>query len=436
MSMARIESFLDRVGLRSILILALAVRLIWIAVCPATPVSDAFIYHDSATRLAHGIGFTDQGGAPLGWWPVGYPALLAGAYRIFGATPRVAYFLNALLGVVAVAGVHRLARELFGERSGRAAALLTATYPSFVLYSTVVLSENATIPIVVWLAWLFLRLIGGGAGRWRECVAAGLVLGAGTYVHASTLLLVLALPLRIVAMREPRRFALARALLAVGIAIATLVPWGLRNQREFGRFSLVSMNGMSNLWMGNHPGTDGGYWPLPAEYRLAPIPDREARLGAIAKSFIREHPGTYLILIGRRLWMTLRSDTSAAQWCETGIARTFGKAAETPLKILTSTAYYALLAWTLLVVTRRAWRREWAWQDGYLLSLSLLVAAPFALIVGGNRYHLPLLPLLMTWASVAWADRPLARGGGLEPRRPTRRVATESATNAALRSPT
>ena len=47
----------------------------------------------------------------LGWWPPLYPAFLSVLYRIFGVHHRVAVFVQAFLGTLVVALVHRIAKR-------------------------------------------------------------------------------------------------------------------------------------------------------------------------------------------------------------------------------------------------------------------------------------------------------------------------------------
>ena len=373
----------------------------WLLFCDNPPPSDTFIYHDSAIHLAAGQGFLDESLKPQGWWPVGYPALLAPFYRIFGASPHVAFVVNALLGALAVLGVHRLAGSLFGERAGRAAALVVTVYPTFVLYTTCIASENAVLAELPWLLWLFVLV--ARTGPWPLTALSGVLLGLGAYVRAPTLFVVAALPLLALLLRRGWIDAAARGALAVVVAVALLLPWGFRNKREFGQFSLVSMNGSSNLWMGNHPGSDGGYTRLPEEFEGKSLVERETELGARAKRFIKEHPGQYAVLTLRRLFLTLRSDTIAAEWNTQGLANRLGRNVAVPFKILCTGAYYLLWAGALAALVMRVRRQWWGWQDWYLIALVALLAFPFVFIVGGNRYHLPMLPLLAVWASARFA---------------------------------
>jgi 4-amino-4-deoxy-L-arabinose transferase-like glycosyltransferase len=393
---------LDRATLGRVVVAAVVVRVIWLLICPADPLSsDTLIYHQGATSLAAGRGFLDASGQPQGWWPVGYPALLAPFYRIFGARPTVAHAVNVLLAALTVAGIHRLALLLFGERSARLAALSFALHPTFILFASCVASENAMIPAVVWLAWLFAR-VGRDERAWRLSAAAGLVLGGAVYVRPTSGAL-LAAPVLLGLLRRERGLRVAgRAAVVGAVALAVLWPWGLRNERAFGVFSVTSMNGASNLWMGNHPGSDGGACTLPGDLEEGPVVPRERLLRQQALRFIGEHPGTYLTLVARRLWLTLRSDTAAVEWNASRITERFGSRAITGFKALTSGVYYLLVA-AAIAAARRRRRAGRDWRDRYLAGLLALLALPFVLIVGGNRYLLPLLPFLAVWAAALLA---------------------------------
>ncbi|WP_394827482.1 hypothetical protein [Pendulispora albinea] len=94
--------------------LALAVRLatvVW-ACDRFPPAGDGTYYHVLATRMAEGHGYTwlwpDGAVTYAAHYPVGYPALLALGYVVFGARPVVAMVINALLGAAMTFAVYRL----------------------------------------------------------------------------------------------------------------------------------------------------------------------------------------------------------------------------------------------------------------------------------------------------------------------------------------
>lgn len=377
-------------------------RLTWIALCPNQPSSDQIIYHETAVRLAAGQGFVDAGGTPIAWWPVGYPAVLAFFYWVFAPKLWVAYLANAAIGTAAVGLAAAFAGRMFGTSTGRLAAWLVALYPTFVLYTTCLGSENVVFATLLALGYLAVSSMEARAGRALLFAAiAGLVVGLTAYARAPSVLWLIAFP----ALWVARRFSLGGALSLTGVAtlvaLLTLLPWGFRNQNAFDHFSLVSMNGASNLWMGNHPGSDGRYGPLPPHLETMSIPAREALLKREAVDHIVQNPGAYVARSLNRVWMTVRSDTIGAAWNETGIVARFGSSAIPAFKLVCTIAYYLLLFAAGAALIGRYRRALLGWQDVLLASLGLACAAPFILIVGGNRYHLPALPLLVVWAAFA-----------------------------------
>lgn len=391
-----------------VLVVALVARLLWFVLCPNQPVSDQGIYHNAALEIAQGHGFLDERGQPLGWWPVGYPALLGATYATFGAAVFVGHALNVLLGVGTVVALWALARRLFGPTVAWWAALLAALHPTLVLYTTVLATEHPFELGAVLAVSLMTRCFGAERSLvWA--IVTGLVLGGLTYVRPTALVL---LPVALVfAWPERRQFGRTIARLAtMGIvAFAVLVPWGVRNQNAFGVFSLTSLNAGSNLWMGNHVGSDGCYTELPGWTANAPLVERENRLRDEAVQYIKSDPRAYGKRCLRRTVATLRSDTIAVVWNENGIAARLGTWAVGPLKALCTGVHALLYAAALLGMAWRLVRGRLTRSDFVVVATLAMLAVPFVFIVGGNRYHLPLIPFVILAAVAAWRrDQPIS----------------------------
>jgi 4-amino-4-deoxy-L-arabinose transferase-like glycosyltransferase len=383
------------------LAVGLALRLVWILLCPNEPTSDQFIYHDSARGLVEHLAYVDESGNPAGYWPVGYAALLAPFYAVFGAKPTVAFLVNALLGGLTIVTTWGLASELFGRAAGRAAALVVACLPTLVLYTTCIASENAVLPGLTGAVWLMMRRDPTGAAfAWRSRnrivldVLAGVVLALTTYVRGTALPFAL-LPL--IFIRQLAYGAFVRTAVVATAMVALTIPWGIRNHHLFGSAAITSINAGANLWMGNHEGTDGMAADLPTDLPdgLAER-DREAKLRAVR--FIAQDPVRYVRLAVKRTWVTLRSDTIAATWNQLGLTARFGEKSVAVAKGICTAGYFALI----LAAALGLWvRRQKLGMGDLVIAIACgLVAIPFVLIVGGNRYHMPLQPFLATWAGV------------------------------------
>lgn len=404
----------SRAPLWQILAVGTFVRCIWFAICPNEPTSDQFIYHQSAIDLAAGRGYIDESGNPAGYWPVGYSALLAPAYFVLGAGAASAFLTNLSLWLLTALGIFQLGRLWYGEAAGKVAAWILALYPSLVLYTTCFASEHAFFVGVVWFAYAASRAAGMGnpppraEGAMLWAALAGVVAGAAAYTRATIALLGLLLPVLLLLRRASLSEFILRIAVAGAVAVVLLLPWAFRNEEAFGEFHPFSLNGSQNLWMGNHPGTTGGYALLPEEVRSRSLPEREAELGRRARKFIKENPGRYLLLCIQRSIQTLKSDTIAVVWNETGIRKTLGARAMTPLKLLTTTGHFLVWAIVLLGLVRSLSRllssrepltaRIVPMEVANVAAFALL-AAPFVLIVSGNRYHLPLIPFAALYAA-------------------------------------
>ena len=390
----------------SILFVAAVVRVLWVVACPNEPSSDQTTYHAGAVSIASGLGYRDKAGEVSDYYPVGYPAALAPFYYVLGHAPSSAFAANLLLGLLSVFALYLLGRELFGEEVGRAAALALAVYPTFVMYTTCVASENAYIPAILLGLWLSLRL--GRAQRWFGlAVLTGIAFGVACLARSNGVLLIPVVGLALWLRSQPIAGAAARLAVVGAVIGAVLLPWALRNQAQFGRLTPFSMNGGVNFWMGNHEGGNGRYSPPPDPLMALPQAARDGTLMELGLAFVRENPLRYAQLCVLRTIHTLSSDTSAVRWNEIGLLKRVPERVLWPMKIGTSLVHVSLfgLLLVLLAVTlrRRAWRRE----DLLVAAALAASAVPFVFIVASDRYHLPLTPFVMSWcAALGLRGRP------------------------------
>jgi hypothetical protein len=99
--------------------------------------------------------------------------------------------------------------------------------------------------------------------------------------------------------------------------------------------------------------------------------------------------------------MSLRSDTIAPTWNDVGIRRALGPRAIVALKVPCTAAHWAILLGTVATVVAVRRRRRVTAADLHLGVALFLLAFPFVFVVGGNRYMLPIVPVLCVWAASA-----------------------------------
>ena len=153
-------------------LLFLAPRIGWMLAVDAAPMSDQLWYFERAVGMLNGEGYAVQG-QPTAFWPIGYPAFLAGLFAVFGPSVEVAKAANLVLSGVAMVFVYRIARRAAGsETAARAALLLAALYPTQIVLSAVLafiayrstqeIGSRLTVPFfnVEWdLGWAYIPVM-------------------------------------------------------------------------------------------------------------------------------------------------------------------------------------------------------------------------------------------------------------------------------------
>jgi 4-amino-4-deoxy-L-arabinose transferase-like glycosyltransferase len=229
---------------------ALLPRLFVAVAWASEPVWDGHYYHFGATRIAEGLGYSEDVAIhghsvwkPWAHYPVGYSALLALVYRVFGSGLMVAPLVNAVVGTLLVVVAHRLARHALSEPRARLAAGLVALHPGLISYSAAVMTEQLAALLVLATLWGFVALRRG----WVAALGGGALLGLSVLVRPATLLLG---PVLVAVRRGPFPKALAAAAGATAVAVLVVLPWTLRNCRTMDGCAFVSTNAGWNLAIG------------------------------------------------------------------------------------------------------------------------------------------------------------------------------------------
>jgi hypothetical protein len=383
---------------------ALLIRLMWAACVPVAPLSDGVLYDAFAQSMVAGHGYAFADGTLTEYWPVGTSAVYALLYYVFGVHTWVVPVFQALLGAAIVGLTWRLSRESLGPKVAALAAWLTALWPLLVEFTTVYASELLFITVIltalnIWICRrlpLAVRMI-----FWGACIAAA------TYVRPTALpLLFIFLAAQWLVDRDWRALMMGGVLSSLTAALL-FAPWSYRSVVLFDRFSVVSANGGVNLWMGNNPGSTGGYMELP-DRQFANEVDRDHYYGHEAVKYIFSNPVAYARLSVNRAMMAYSRETIGIVWNETGLSSKFGQSSLKMLKSV-STAYWWIMmtlgfVGAVLIVRRRLASLTWP----LLLSAGYFAVFP-VLTVAMDRYHVPIDPMLAIFAAYAllnWRSSP------------------------------
>lgn len=318
-----------------------------------------------------------------------YSYFLALTHLLFGDALFGAVFVQRLLLAATVAWVVRITTDLFGRRSGWIALVGGGCflYAKIGAWTYQLLSENLFVPLLVgWVAILSRPAANGTpAGR---AVAAGIVGGITTLTRSTLLLAWPPALLLWAASLKARRLQTVGALLIVMVAVVGTAT--LRNWVVSDKFVLVASSLGINLYLGNTPREPLGPEP-PHRTRLYERFGVEGHVRTVAE-FAAQRPGEFIQHLGNKALYTIgffrRSqlpggDNMRTSWLYVG---TWAFAA-------------AGVGRLILGVHPTSSPAVWIGAVTALTHFAVMVLViPFGY---GDRYILPLYPLLLPYAAFA-----------------------------------
>ncbi|MFN8549457.1 MAG: tetratricopeptide repeat protein [Candidatus Eisenbacteria bacterium] len=263
------------------------------------PILDARYYLDLAARLSVGQGWPP---GPIFMSPL-FPWLLSGLFHFASATPLTVHLALAFLGLATLTLLVATVRRDFGSGPAWCAACLFVLFGPILAMEGQILTESLLLLLGVAAIRLWPRDQTNPA--WSDflfgVVTGLLTIGRGVYLLLAAV--------AVAALGAKRRW-LRGGLVLVG-AIIALLPLAVRQTQTSGHFSILTMNGGMNLYLGNNR-TARGIYSLPPEVDLEKDPTA-ARSASIAV-------GRNLTLAeSDRYWRdraigALRADPARAAW--------------------------------------------------------------------------------------------------------------------------
>lgn len=362
------------------------------------PMFDGKFVYEEAVALAK----TGQM-SPLTYYPPAQTGWYALWFKLFGVSPLVAQCSHLPLHALVSLLTYGLARSTV-PRHARIAGLAVAWYPGFVGYvlATPYYHYLYTAGVVA-TAWAWVSAVKCP----RNAVVAGLASGFGALAKATQLIA----PAQAVLfwLLAPSADGKSTARLAriwklvllfvCGMAIV-IAPWTFRNWKIFGELVPVCTSGGLVLYSANNEESNGLYSGVPD---AASIDSPHAMLAHSresadrAKRFIRENPGRFLSLAWNKILHTWGGEATFAELINNR-GQSLGWAED-----LFSAAFF--LGWACIVgfwaaVSITALNARLPLSAIELASAIVIGsnAAVYALFEGGDRHHLPMVPLIVVSA--------------------------------------
>ncbi len=347
------------------------------------PVWDGHYYHFGATRIAEGLGYSEDviiDGHPV-WkpwchYPVGYSGMLGLVYKVFGSGLWVAPLTNALIGALTVVCLYGLARHFLCPVRSKIAGVLCAFHPGLVAYTALLMTEPLSAFSIV-LAGLFAAHFRTRKLGW---IGSGISLGLGTLVRPTALLSIpwlagfyargrnsgsrLALLDWLAALRQPRQtlsklwIPIRVTLLAATVAMLSIAPWTVRNCVVMDGCALVSTNGGWNLAIGAMTET-GRFTALKAEWGCpGPGQVKQDRCWAeVGRRKIAEAPLRWLSMIPQKLQHTYNHESFVVGYLGEADPRSWPEERKDSWRTLLTVFHHLLMLAAALSVAAPRWRR-------------------------------------------------------------------------------
>jgi 4-amino-4-deoxy-L-arabinose transferase-like glycosyltransferase len=386
-----------------ILAFAFLFRLGWVLYTPALPTSDFSWYNHRALEIVEGHGYS-VGGTPTAHRLPGFSLFLAAIYLVFGRELLAAQLFNVLLGVLTVYLTYLLARKAFAEQVALVAGAVVALMPSLILYAGLLASENLATPLL--LSSLALFLHGMRTSKMIYIFLSGILLGLTVLIRPATLLLPIAWLLYVFYRKRDLQMVGAHGLLLGIPIILCLLPWVVRNYLVFERFIPLSTDSGSVLLISFNADSSGRY-SVPQVHQE--ISARAEKLGwdeyqhsqalqREAFDFVRQHPWRAIMLAPLKLFQLFRDDVSGVTWNFEETSRPSPRWLRTVLIVLAQGYYGLVLGLAFMAIVYHKSLRNTPWS-GLLLTPILYWSAFHLVFFGDDRYHLPILPIIVIFSA-------------------------------------
>lgn len=217
-----------------------------------THIMDMAYHHAWAQAIADGRSFVD---GPYFRAPL-YPWVLGVIYTLLGDGPWAARVIQILMGSLSAVLVFLLGNRIFSRRTGLIAGLGMALYGPIIWFDGQLLVT--TLALFLNLASLYLIVPSFSKPSTKKLAAGGLLLGLSAIARPTILLFSFLLGLYLLfRFLKRRKVSLAQVAVYAVAVILPILPVTIHNYAASGEFTLVGTYSGMNLYIGNHRNADG-----------------------------------------------------------------------------------------------------------------------------------------------------------------------------------
>jgi 4-amino-4-deoxy-L-arabinose transferase-like glycosyltransferase len=400
----------------AVVVLAVALRVLWVLLVPSKPVGDFAMYVEAAAHLVEHGRFD-----PEYVYMPGYVLLLAPVQALGGGF-LAAKLVGAVLGGLGAGAVAGIARQLSGRRAALVAGLLCACWPAGIAVASVTGTDMPAAVLAASAAYFLWRF--AGPRPWLAALLFGSFTGLAAYLRAIMVPLAALAVLVFRAHGQAWRASLRWTALACAVALLVLSPWAVRNRLRYGETFFTDSHGGLTALVGANPNTDGCYsrslnrmFRDVTGFALLAEPHRQADRAAlaVALAWTKFDPLFSLGLLASKAERLLVHERALLYWplFRAGVLpdpdRAFFRRHQAGIEAVADHFWLAVLALALMGAGVAYARRQWAALA--LLPPAVVLAVLYTAIFSEPRYRMPICLLILPLAALAldWIFR-TARG--------------------------
>jgi hypothetical protein len=391
-----------------VVVLAVALRVLWVLAVPTKPVGDFAMYVESAAHLVEHAAFDSE----YVYMP-GYIILIAPVQALGGGW-LATKLVGAVLGGLGAGAVYGIARTMAGgsTRVALIAGLLYACWPAGIALASVTGTDMPAAVLLIVAAYFLVRFADS-----RPTVAA-ILFGVFTGFAATIRAIVVPLAALSVLVFRARgatwRTSVKSTAIACLVAFLMLVPWAVRNRLRYGETFFTDSHGGLTALVGANPDSDGCYsrslnrmFRDVTGFALLAEPHRDADRAslAIAKTWIGFDPLFTVGLLASKAERLLVHERALLYWplFRAGVLpppyQAFFARHRATIEAVADIFWLSALALALMGCAVAYSRRQWLALS--LVPQAVALALLYTAIFSEPRYRLPIFMLLLPLSAIA-----------------------------------
>lgn len=299
----KLKSLKEGIYYKSILMLGLIASILWVIFVDTKPFSDFEYYYGLAKDIANGLPWGDT------YTSVGYPIILGGIFKLFGASLINAKIFNLVLSLIGnVCFLSILDKIDITEKSRKIIFALFVFMPNNIFYNSILATELIFTTLLLVATNIYFSDVK------YKYVYIGILTGLNTMVKPFFIAFAFAIFLVDLIKEKKLLKSVKNSLVVIIICIMVIAPWIYRNTKFVGQPTYVSNNGGIVLYINNNSQNHVGRWMAASdvensivkteEYKMANMTAKNKMLGKAAKQWIKSHPKEFIQLGFKRLFNT------------------------------------------------------------------------------------------------------------------------------------